>query len=304
MNFFKEIPESLSWKHIEEIKKGWSKDRKYYVETADSKKLLLRIADLEFYERKAEEFDFLKKVNALDFKMSKALSFGKTKNFVYMILEWIDGVSLNEVLASLPEEMQYQLGVQAGKALKAVHSLGVEKDSSSPLDKKKTMLKKLEIYESGKVRIKKDYVVINFVKKNIDYIFPYTPVYQHGDFHIGNMLLTPEGELAVIDFNRFGVGDSCEEFLKVQSFDVSVSIPFAIGQIHSYFSGIPKIEFWKKLALFCALSALYSISWAEKFGSDEVEKMKEIYFQTIKDYENFTTDVPKWYKENCKKYIV
>jgi len=31
---------------IEPVNKGWSSDKKYYIETADDRKLLLRVADI------------------------------------------------------------------------------------------------------------------------------------------------------------------------------------------------------------------------------------------------------------------
>ena len=38
-------------------------------------------------------------------------------------------------------------------------------------------------------------------------------MYQHGDFHPGNLIYMENGEIGVIDFNRWEVGDPYEEFL-------------------------------------------------------------------------------------------
>lgn len=37
---------------IESVNKGWSSDRKYYIETADDRRLLLRVEDISEYDRK------------------------------------------------------------------------------------------------------------------------------------------------------------------------------------------------------------------------------------------------------------
>lgn len=41
---------------IEPINKGWSNDKKYYIETTDDRKLLLRVADISEYDRKKAEY--------------------------------------------------------------------------------------------------------------------------------------------------------------------------------------------------------------------------------------------------------
>ena len=40
-------------------------------------------------------------------------------------------------------------------------------------------------------------------------------VYQHGDYHIGNMMIDHNGQLHVIDFNRNDYGDPWEEFNRI-----------------------------------------------------------------------------------------
>ena len=48
---------------IEPVNKGWSSDKKYYIEAAEGKKLLLRVADISQYDRKKAEFEMMKQVN-------------------------------------------------------------------------------------------------------------------------------------------------------------------------------------------------------------------------------------------------
>ena len=57
---------------------------------------------------------------------------------------------------------------------------------------------------------------MQYVKDNIDKLWLEQPVYQHGDFHPGNLILTPQKTLGVIDFNRWEVevlrGESIKTF--------------------------------------------------------------------------------------------
>lgn len=39
--------------------------------------------------------------------------------------------------------------------------------------------------------------------------------FQHGDYHVGNMIITKSRELGIIDLNRFDYGDPWEEFNRI-----------------------------------------------------------------------------------------
>ena len=40
---------------VEPIEKGWSEDKKYYVETSDGQRMLLRVSDIAEHDRKKAE---------------------------------------------------------------------------------------------------------------------------------------------------------------------------------------------------------------------------------------------------------
>lgn len=50
----------------EPIHKGWSGDRKYYLETKDGERFLLRVSDISSYETKQHEFEIMKKYRPLE----------------------------------------------------------------------------------------------------------------------------------------------------------------------------------------------------------------------------------------------
>jgi len=296
---FKDIAISKTWRKIEKIEYGWSSDEKYYLEDNNNLKYLLRISAAEVYTEKKKEFEIIMKFNTLDFQMSKALDFGyfnKYKN-VYMLLSWVEGCSLEEKVGILPEMEQYLLGVQAGKILKVIHNLPVEPEDRPSINKIPKKLLQLERYENSSVRISNDENAINFVKNNIELLCKSSPVYKHGDFHVGNLIYTPDKTIGVIDFNRWECGDKYEEFYKLQSFDVNVSIPFSVGQLQGYFQGNPPIDFWKIQAVYVAHASLYSIKWAEKFGQKDAIAMTKRCLEAFDDYNNFNLIIPKWYSQ-------
>ena len=72
----KDIKQFDSFLNIELVNKGWSKDKKYCIETKDRDKFLLRVTDISEYDRKKAEFEIMKKVAELGFPMSIPVDFG------------------------------------------------------------------------------------------------------------------------------------------------------------------------------------------------------------------------------------
>ncbi len=120
---FEDIKNSNNWKTIEKISKGWSSDCKYLIKTKEEKLKLLRISDIEQYDVKKKEYEIITKYSKLGFTMSLPIDFGICNNEknVYMLLTWVDGKDLEEILPKFQENEQYRLGREAGKILKYAH---------------------------------------------------------------------------------------------------------------------------------------------------------------------------------------
>ena len=114
----------------------------------------------------------------------------------------------------------------------------------------------------------------------------------------------PDGQIGVIDFNRWEVGDPYEEFYKLESFGIEASVPYSIGQIDAYFDDEIPNDFWGALAVYCAQAALFSIKWAEQFGQKDVDGMLERCKRAFENYDNFKSIIPRWYDGDLKnKYF-
>lgn len=294
--FLKDIKELEDVESVEKINKGYSKDKKFKIKLKNKDEyLLLRLSDISLYEQKKEEYEVISKFFKLGFEMSKPISFGicNDEKNVYILLSWIDGVDLSDALPKLSKEEQYLLGRKAGRILKAIHSLKVE-DKNFDDRLKIKLLDKIEKYESSDVRVENDNNFIEYVKRNVDKVCG-NYSYLHGDFHPSNLILMENNEIGVIDFNRWCIFDSYEEFYKLESFGIEFSIPYCVGQIDSYFEDDVPNEFWEIQAIYVACYTLYSIKWAEKFGKKEILGMKRRFYKTFENYENFKTIIPKWY---------
>ncbi|MBO4325535.1 MAG: phosphotransferase [Lachnospiraceae bacterium] len=299
---FLDIEESKNWESIEPVDKGWSSDRKYRIRTSSGEKLLLRVSDIAQYEEKKKEYRVIEKYSKLGFPMSTPVSIGicnDGKN-VYMLLSWVDGCDLEEMLPKRSEEEQYRLGRKAGEILKKIHSVPLESEDIPQKTKQEKKLMQLGRYENSNLRIADDETAIQYVKDNIGQIWQQPPVYMHGDFHPGNLIYMADGSIGVIDFNRWEVGDPYEEFYKLESFGTEISIPYCIGQIDAYFSDNVPEDFWKANAVYVAQASLFSIKWAEPFGQKDIDGMVRRAKKAFADFDGFRRIVPKWYSDRKK----
>ncbi len=301
---FFDIARSKDWKNTTPISKGWSSDKKYLVETADGKMQLLRISDIDAYEAKKKEYEIITKYSQLGINMSMPIEFGicnEGKN-VYMLLSWVEGRDLEEVLPELSEWDQYKLGRQAGTILRKIHSIPLDSADVPATTKREKKLVQLVRYEESNLRISGDEIAVAYVKENINSIWNKTPVYMHGDFHPGNLIYMQDGSIGVIDFNRWEVGDPYEEFYKLESFGIEISVPYCIGQIDAYFNDNVPEDFWTANAVYVAQASLFSIKWAEKFGQADVDGMVRRARASMKNFDNFNLSVPKWYSNTLGKF--
>lgn len=294
-----DIPGAETWKCLKKIDRGWSSDTKYLLIDEKNQKRLLRISDGSEYVNKQKEYDVICKYNQLDFVMSRAIGFGMCDGgkHTYMLLSWVEGEDLETALPGLPEKVQYELGVKAGKILKQIHSVEVDVKDLPQETKIPKKLMQLETYEHSSLRVEGDERVLQYVKEHIHDIWSIPPVYQHGDFHPGNLILMGDNEIGVIDFNRWEIGDPYEEFYKLECFGTEASIPYCRGEIDGYFGDRIPDDFFQILAVYVAHTTLYSMKWAEKFGQDEMDGMVRRYHQAVEHYNNFEDVIPNWYRQ-------
>lgn len=118
--------------------------------------------------------------------------------------------------------------------------------------------------------------------------------FQHGDYHIGNMMVDTKNQLQIIDFDRYDFGDPWEEFNRIV-WSARISGYFASGIIDGYFDQKPPMEFWKLLALYISINTLSSIPWAIPFGTEQIEIMEKLAAEVLAYYDNMNRPVPSWY---------
>lgn len=279
----------------EPIIKGWSGDEKYRVRTNGGAVYLLRVSPHDKKEGRKALFEMLKEVSLLGITMCEPIEIGMCDEGVYMLHSWVDGKDAEEVILEFTEADQYKLGIDAGESLKKIHSIPApakQEDWHTRFNRKTDY--KIKKYRECGIRFKGDEHVINFLEKNRDIFKGRPQSFQHGDYHIGNMMI--EGDkLVIIDFDRFDFGDPWEEFNRIV-FCAQLAPNFARGMVDGYFSCEPPVEFWKCLAYYIGSNTLSSIYWAMDFGQKDLDIMLAQSQDVLSWYRQFTRVVPTWYK--------
>ncbi len=288
-----QIYKSIIYK--EEILKGYSNDKKYHAINEKGESFLLRISDIDQYDKKQDEFNMMKKVYDLSIPMCKPLEFGICDEGIYSILSWIEGRIVEEQIDELSTFQQYNYGLEAGQILKKIHSI----KAPNTLEKwdirfNRKIDRNIKLYNECPFKYPNGQLFIDYINEHRELLVDRVQVYQHGDYHIGNMMIDNNGQLYIIDFNRNDYGDPWEEFNRIV-WCAQKSFMFSSGMVNGYFDNQVPIEFWRLLALYISSNTLSSISWAIPYGEAEINTMLKQAKEILDWYDNMTNPIPKWY---------
>lgn len=283
------------------IDKGWSGDKKYCVTDAQGNRFLLRVCPIEQYDRKKSEYELMTQVAALGVPMCKPLAFGTSDEGVYSIQTWIDGVDAEEYAHKLTSNELYVYGFEAGRILKEIHKIpapdGIE-DWEIYFNRKTD--RKIKMYEACPIKYENGQAFIDYINAHRHLLGGRPRTYQHGDYHIGNMMIGNDKQLYIIDFNRNDFGDPWEEFNRIVWCAQATPL-FATGMVNGYFDNDVPLQFWELLALYISSNTLSSVPWAIPFGDEQIQVMVNQAKDVLSWYDNMKNPIPTWYQSVPKK---
>ncbi|MBQ8382612.1 MAG: phosphotransferase [Clostridia bacterium] len=284
------------------IRKGWSGDQKYCVTDESGAHFLLRVSPAGQYERKAAEFQYMKRVAALGIPMCMPLELYQCREGVCSLQSWIDGSDAEEVISTLPDAGIYAYGLEAGRILRTIHTLPAPADAEDwECRFNRKIDRKLEMYRTCPLKYEQGEVFVEFITQNRYLLKDRPQSYHHGDYHIGNMMIDRDGKLQIIDFDRCDFGDPWEEFNRIV-WCAQKAPAFATGMVDGYFEeDSPPMEFWRLLALYIASNTLSSLPWAIPFGETEITTMRNQAAEVLAWYDGMRNPLPKWYDPKLKQ---
>ena len=282
----------------EPINKGWSVDKKYCVTDEKGNKYLLRISPIEQFERKKTEFEYMKKLATTGIPMCTPLDFGVSDEGVWSLQSWIDGYDAEELAPNFSEKEQYLYGFESGRILKKIHTLPAP-NNIEPWEERfnKKIDRKIKMYQDCALKYDNGQPFIDYLNSHRNLLENRPQTYQHGDYHIGNLMIGNDNTLYVIDFNRSDFGDPWEEFNRIV-WCAQAAPSFATGMVDGYFDNYIPMKFWQLLALYISSNTLSSLPWAIPFGDKEIEVMQNQAKEVLSWHDGMKNVVPTWYRRN------
>jgi aminoglycoside phosphotransferase (APT) family kinase protein len=238
----------------------------------------------------------MRQVAALGIPMCLPLEFGTCAEGVYAVHSWIEGEELEGILDSMDEETRYRYGLDAGRILAKIHSIQAPADTPDWESRFNAKIdRKIAMYEACPLRYAGGEAFLKFLRENRHLLKNRPQTYQHGDYHVGNMMLEA-GKLVIIDFDRDDFGDPWEEFNRIV-WCAQAAPGFASGMVDGYFNGEVPMEFWRLLALYICSNTVGSLPWAIPYGEEEVKTMRAQAAEILRWYDYMQTVIPGWYRK-------
>ncbi len=215
----------------EPIEKGWSGDKKYCAVTADGTKYLLRVSPVKNYDRRKRTYEKMREIASLGVPVAEPAEFGLWDEGVYMLERFIDGADADSCRARLDAEKQYRYGLDAGRILAKLHTLPAPPDAAEWETRFNAKIdRKIAMYENCELKYDNGRLFLDYIAGHRHLLANRPQTYQHGDYHIGNMMVDRNGVLTVIDFDREDYGDPWEEFNRIV-WSAQAAPAFACGMV-------------------------------------------------------------------------
>lgn len=295
--YLQDIPGAEQWQRVDRITDGWSTDQKFRVETKSGLKYLLRLSEQTDLEKAQEHYTAFRKLATKELPIPILLDagYGNHGRHTYRLFTWIEGKLMRNEIQDLPITRQYELGWQAGQALRVIHQVSPERTPNHWAGYYKEKIdRKIASFKNGHFTFAKADKMLDCIKDHRELLEGRPTTFQHGDFHIGNMLLTPTGGLSIIDFNRLDFGDPWEEFNRI-NWTAQLSPNFAKAQINGYFEDEIPVDFFPLLGLYIATNQIGAFAWAAAYGAAEVKTHHKQTLEILDWYDDFQKTRPKWY---------
>lgn len=282
---------------VEKISSGASSVEKYKV-YKEGKYYLLRIFDARFMKSRYKALENMEILLENNIAIPKVYSKGLLNDKKgYALLEWIDGISLENKLISNENEFQY--GKYAAYELLKMHKVNISNqiniyDRFTELFSKKVKkVLELEI-EKENIELLRDFVIKyqSILKELRDNSII------HGDFHPENIIFN-NNKLIFIDMDVCTISHPWED---LTSNACNMEFPnFYSSVIVNYFNGEVPEMFWQVYHLIGSLYVidyiLYTLRIQDKTLKDGQEKLKK-FLEFSNYFQNF---VPSWFNKEIEK---
>ena len=161
------------------------------------------------------------------------------------------------------------------------------------------MRRYIELYHSCGYTFNGDGEIISYLETRFDCIGERPTALLHTDFQTDNMVISPNGELYIIDFQMCGEADP---YFAMTGAGVSAmySVPFAMGQMDGYFGKTVPADFWEKYNYYMLAEMLYAFTVGVTIETERAEAL-HMFDGEVERIRHGGALVPAWYQKRVDK---
>jgi serine/threonine-protein kinase len=287
------------------IFRGFSKDKKFYVEDAEGNAFFLRTSDAYGYKNIEQEYKAISNYRSAGLSVLDVIKYGEF-DFLsqegegsYLLMEWVNGNTLFDSFATLSNNKQYEFGIKAANILRSLHYAGMPNDLIIKRRSCREIIdRKLELnakYSLELTDIEK--TLINYVEENINLEehAAKDSILLHGDFQVHNIMLNAEGKPVVIDFNRFRIGPIWDELSISVKGSAKTSQDFVKGLLHGYFGKNVSEDDWRLISFYVALNEINLLSSMHTAHFHSYDNRMKSAGKVLAMFDNMRSPIPAWY---------
>lgn len=202
---------------------------------------------------------------------------------------------METALPNLSRSEQYALGIESGKILRRIHDSYVNQTTINWIDRYYSVIgPRLEAFRLEGIPFEGDTFIIDYLERNRDLLKNRPQCHHHGDYHVGNMILTDTKCISIIDWHTVDFDNCGDPWYEFNRIGIEYA-EFASGQINGYFDHEVPENFWKLLAYYLSASAITSIVWAKYFAKERLEDIMQLNADVLCWFDNMKNPIPTWY---------
>jgi serine/threonine-protein kinase len=165
---------------------------------------------------------------------------------------------------------------------------------------------RVDLYNKHNLKSENGELIIKYLLAKQSILDDRQQTFWHGDFNVGNHMVTPDGEVATFDYNYWNLdhGDPWWEFVLIQ-WGKEPPTHYFTGMINGYFDNDPPHEFFDMLSYYYACDALsalcYTFLGTENYESPEDGRrhMENI----LRWFDGMRNPVPTWYHKDFQAEV-
>jgi serine/threonine-protein kinase len=202
--------------------------------------MLLRVSDISEIDRKKAEYGMMERVYALGVLTPQPIEFGLCDGgkSCYSLSGWLDGEDAEKALPLMSETEQYVLGLNAGEMLRKIHTIPAPINITDWAERYFGVIdERIDAYHTKGVPFEGSEIVLDYLKQNRALLRGRPQCFIHGDYHEGNLMVSTNRELYVIDLLDEGFGNYGDPWYDFKTFGENDNAYFSTGFVSGYFGG-------------------------------------------------------------------